>query len=423
MKHYLILLLATFATVANTTTGAAAEDLESVVALLEFVIDVDEETAAKCLATLRTRVQSGEVAGTQLTAIRSQLEDEFRAILEAEHTSPLYFDTLMLATSWGNAEAAKQARSLVIDSKAGEARKLEAVNSLAAARDAQFLQSTKRLLMSAEVTPALKSHIVGSLGRYEDASVAHVVLGAYPKLPSDLQPQAIELLTQRSAWSMTLLAAIGQKKFAPSVLNVNQVRSLLSSSDEELAAMVKSQWGAVRTERNPQREHVIRQMHEQLSQTSGDPLAGGVVFKRVCGQCHRIYGVGQDVGPEITRNGRGSFGHLLSNVFDPSLVIGASYQARTVITADGRVLTGLLAEDNEQRIVLKTQGGKQEIVPRDDVDEIAISKLSLMPEGLEKQLTAQQLADLFAYLSLDRPPEDPDALPIAGTPIGLIDTK
>jgi hypothetical protein len=100
---------------------------------------------------------------------------------------------------------------------------------------------------------------------------------------------------------------------------------------------------------------------------------------------------------------------LLSNVFDPSLVIGAAYQALTVATTDGRVLSGLLAEDNDQRIVLKTQGGKLETVARADVDEIKISSLSLMPEELEKQLQPQELADLFAFITLDKPPGDPTA--------------
>ena len=68
------------------------------------------------------------------------------------------------------------------------------------------------------------------------------------------------------------------------------------------------------------------------------------MFKKVCAQCHKIYGEGQDVGPDITSNGRASFDQLLSNVFDPSLVIGAGYQARIVTTTGGRVLTGLLAE-------------------------------------------------------------------------------
>jgi putative heme-binding domain-containing protein len=140
------------------------------------------------------------------------------------------------------------------------------------------------------------------------------------------------------------------------------------------------------------------------------------VFTKVCGQCHKIYGQGQEVGPEITSNGRASFEQLLSNVFDPSLVIGAAYQARIVATGDGRVLTGLLAEDNEQRIVLKIQGGKLETIPRDEVEAIKVSELSLMPEGLEKQLKAEELADLFAFLVLDSPPESPDAKPIPGTP-------
>ena len=116
------------------------------------------------------------------------------------------------------------------------------------------------------------------------------------------------------------------------------------------------------------------------------------MFKKLCAQCHKIYGEGQDVGPDITRNGRGSFEQLLSNVFDPSLVIGSGYQATTVATADGRVLTGLLAEDSPGRVVLKMQGGNLETIARDDVEEIKLSTLSLMPEDLEKQLTEQELA-------------------------------
>lgn len=89
-------------------SSSVAEDVESVVALLEFVIDVDEETAAKCLATLRERVQSGEVTGEQRDAIRSQLGAKLREVLALGRESPLYLDTLMLATSWGEPQAAKR---------------------------------------------------------------------------------------------------------------------------------------------------------------------------------------------------------------------------------------------------------------------------------------------------------------------------
>jgi putative heme-binding domain-containing protein len=136
----------------------------------------------------------------------------------------------------------------------------------------------------------------------------------------------------------------------------------------------------------------------------------------VCGQCHKLHGTGQEVGPDITVNGRSNFEQLLSNVFDPSLVIGASYQARTVLTTDGRVITGLLAEDNDQRVVLKVQGGKLETIARGDIEEMKISELSLMPEQLEKQITPAELADLFSLLSLDKRPSDPEAKLIPGAP-------
>jgi putative heme-binding domain-containing protein len=173
----------------------------------------------------------------------------------------------------------------------------------------------------------------------------------------------------------------------------------------------------MRGDRDPKREQVIAQMRSFLRRTPGDARTGQEVYKRLCGQCHKIYGEGHDVGPDITLNGRNSFEQLLSNVFDPSLVIGASYQARTVVTADGRVLTGLVAEESPDRIVLKTQGGKLETIAGADVEETTTSRLSLMPEELEKQLKPQELADLFAFLTLDKPPDDPAARRLPGTQI------
>src|SRR5262249_26553502 len=172
-------------------------------------------------------------------------------------------------------------------------------------------------------------------------------------------------------------------------------------------------------DRNPQREKVVAQMRQMLEKTKGDPTRGIAVYKKLCAQCHKIHGEGVEVGPDITGSGRSTFDQLLSNVFDPSLVIGAGYQAVTVETLKGRSLTGLLVEDSPTRVVLKVQGGKQEVVPRKDVEQMATSKLSLMPEDVEKQLQPQEIADLFSFLVLDRHPDDPKARRIPGTPKGL----
>src|SRR5262249_20622032 len=281
----------------------------------------------------------------------------------------------------------------------------------------------KVLAMAADVladrkgnSAGLRGQVLSALGRLETPRVAEVVLARYEKLEPELQPRAVELLTQRTSWSRQLLQAIGKKQVPASALNVNQVRRLLASKDAELVKQVKTHWGTLRTERNPERELVVERMKRFLRETRGDAKAGVQVFNKLCAQCHKLYGEGQDVGPDITVNGRASFDQLLSNVFDPSLVIGAAYQATTVVTKKGQVLTGLLVEDSAERVVLKMQGGKLETIPRRSIDDVEVSKLSMMPEDLEKQLKPQEIADLFAYLVLDKPPSDPAAKKIPGTP-------
>src|SRR4029077_1152222 len=181
----------------------------------------------------------------------------------------------------------------------------------------------------------------------------------------------------------------------------------LATKDAELKKLIEKHWGVPRDARNPEREKIVAQMKELYAKTPGDPKAGVPVFKKLCAQCHKIYGEGVDVGPDITSNGRADFDQLLSNIFDPSLVIGAGYQAVIVNTKQGQVVTGLLVEDNPQRVVLKVQGGERKTIARKDVDEQFTSKLSMMPEDLEKQLRPQEIVDLLSYLSLDRPPDDP----------------
>ncbi len=295
-------------------------------------------------------------------------------------------------------------------------RRLRALEALVSARDPKIVDVAGEVLGDANTSKLLRAQILAALGRLEDPRVADAVLWVYAKLELDLRPAAIDLLTQRPTWGKQLLKAMEAKNVPPVVLSVNQVRKLLANKDQEIAELIKKQWGTLRDDRNPEREKVVKEMKDFLTHSKGDPTKGFKVFETVCAKCHKIHGEGQDVGPDITNNGRSTFDQLLSNVFDPSLVIGAAYQATTVTTVRGRAISGLLVEDSPARIVLKLEGGKLETIPREQIDEVNISKVSLMPEGLEKQLKPQELADLFAFLCLDKPPSDATARKIPGAP-------
>jgi putative heme-binding domain-containing protein len=375
------------------------------------------DAARGCMAALRAKVINGEISGASLSTLSANLLPRLQRIIAKADQWKYFSEDHLLAAALGAERSLERFRKEFTDGRQDEGIRVKELEVLIFRKDPVVLRALPVLLSDAKAaTPVFRGQLLGMLGKLEDLAVAEIVLGAYNQLGPDERPRAVELLTERVAWGKKLMQAIADKKVPAEMLNVNQVRRLLASKDAELIKQMKQKWGTVREGRNPEREQVVEQMRQFLRRTKGDPKAGMVVFKNLCGQCHKIYGEGQDVGPDITSNGRASFEQLLSNVFDPSLVIGAAYQATTITTKAGRSLTGLLVEDAPNRVVLKMQGGKTETIARKDVEEMYTSSVSLMPEGVEKQLKPQEIADLFAFLVLDKPPGDPTARKVPGAP-------
>ncbi|MBS0204671.1 MAG: c-type cytochrome [Planctomycetes bacterium] len=370
--------------------------------------------AGLILSQLAAKVQTGEIKGDTLNSLKGVMSKPMSPLLADQSAHPLAGDAALLAVSWGDPRGLPQIRRLLSARTFPSDQRLKALNALIATQDAQVLKSVAAVLTDNTEPADFKSQILLVVGRIDDPKVAGVMLGEFPKMEPDLQSKTIELLTQRAAWARQLLTAIGDKQIPATVINLNQARRLKELKDEELTKLLATHWGQVREGRDPNREQYIASMKALIRQSPGDPLVGEKAFKKVCAQCHKIYGEGVEVGPDITRNGRNDFTQLLSNVFDPSLVIGAGYRSYTVVTNGGRVLNGLLAEDSPQRVVLKIQGGKQEVIARSDIDEIKVSEISLMPEQLEKQLSPQEIVDLFAFITLDKHPSDPSAKRLPG---------
>lgn len=248
------------------------------------------------------------------------------------------------------------------------------------------------------------------------------LLKRWTTLPRSVQLAAIEPLTQTASTMKQLIAAIQAGHIAKDLLNTNQLLKWNSANDPELNQAIAKVWGKLRSTEDTNRKQVVSATLKLLnSGKSGDPVAGESHFKRICAQCHKLHGQGMEVGPEITANGRGSFEQLVSNVMDPSLVIGQAFTSKTILTSDGRVLAGLVAAEDAKRITLKVQGGKLiELDREEDIDQIKESDKSLMPDGLEQQMNEQELLDLFAYLSLTKPLSAEENGTIPGTPEKLV---
>ncbi len=122
------------------------------------------------------------------------------------------------------------------------------------------------------------------------------------------------------------------------------------------------------------------------------------VFRKACATCHKAEGFGQDVGPNLaTVTGR-TPEVLLVHILDPNREVPPNYMNYSVATTDGRVFTGLIAEESANAVTLKRAEGATDVIPRARIETIASSGQSLMPEGLEKGLNSQDFADLMTYL-------------------------
>ena len=368
---------------------------------------------ATVLSRLTASVQSGAITGARREQLKEAFSKSLLSLMHHADAESLRRSALLLSCSLNDSPGVQAAQSLLKKGQS-EDQKLELLKALIASGDASAFEWTKEVLNSG--SPGIQEQVLFLLSRVDNPAVGRVVVEKYAALPPQVQPKAIELLTQRGPWAGELLAAVEQKQIAKEALNLNQLRRVGTFKDEGVQNRFKALYGVLREGRNPDREQVINRTRDFLNGTPGDPMRGQAVFKKVCAQCHKIYGEGVEVGPDITSNGRASFEQMLSNVLDPSLVIGNGYQARILITADGRVLTGLPVEDSPERVILKVQGGKTETIPRDQIDEFRASEVSMMPEQLEKQLTPQELADLFSFIGLDKPPTDPAAKRLPGVP-------
>jgi putative heme-binding domain-containing protein len=145
---------------------------------------------------------------------------------------------------------------------------------------------------------------------------------------------------------------------------------------------------------------------------AGRPERGHGVFLKACATCHRVLGEGVEVGPDLATVAGRSADDLLLHILDPNREVAPNYVNYNVGTTDGRTISGIIAAETATALTLKRAQGAIDVVPRAQIEAVASTGLSLMPEGLEKGFTAQDLADLMAFVkSIQHSPASPGLQP------------
>ncbi len=242
---------------------------------------------------------------------------------------------------------------------------------------------------------SLQTVAVESLAAYQDAHLTNALLERFAQFTPALRRTVIDRLLSRPSSVRLLLKAVKQGRVAVGEIPPFRRALLMKSRDPEIAARAKNLFGSeIPTPRRP----VLAQYRQALS-LSADLDRGDKVYRRACSSCHRWQKQGHAVGPDLATVRHRSPREILTQILNPNREVSPDYLQYIVGMKDGRVRTGIIAEETANAITLRREEGQEETILRREIESLVSSGKSLMPEGLEEKLSLQDMADLLALLA------------------------
>jgi putative heme-binding domain-containing protein len=235
---------------------------------------------------------------------------------------------------------------------------------------------------------------VAALSRFADPGVASILLEGWSTFSPALRAAALDALVARPARIHALLDAVADGRISAAEIDPARLQLLATSSNSKIRARAES---LLKSAKLGRRQDVVESYRPALK-LSGDAVHGKQIFQKICAACHKADGVGHEIGPNLaTVKSRGAE-FILLNVLDPSREVNPQYVNYLAVTDDGRSLTGMIAAETATSITLRRAEGASDTLLRINIEEMRSTGLSLMPEGLEKQIDPQGLADVIAYI-------------------------
>lgn len=238
----------------------------------------------------------------------------------------------------------------------------------------------------------LQAAAMETLALYDEPEAASLLLAGWQGYGPEARGRALDLLLRRTSWATAFLQAVGEEEIATATVDpVARIR-FRQHPDESVRREAESLFGAEASDR----ASVVAE-YADAAEIEANSERGKAVFKEHCANCHMPQGERSRLGPNLAGVNNKSREELLSHILDPSFEVAANYTNYVVTDADGRIYDGLLVGETATSVSLR---GEYEnvTIPRDRIEEIRASSVSLMPEGLERDMSRQELADVIGYL-------------------------
>ena len=296
------------------------------------------------------------------------------------------------ASAW-IAELVLEARDLAVNETASPEARVQAITLMG-----QGPKSDVAPLLLGLLDPKQPQEVqlaaVRALAIHGQPDLPQKLLAAYRGMTPALRGEVVHQLLSRGPWVTTILDAIDDRTLSIGDIPFGRRATLLRHADE---AVRKRAQAIFSREALSSRHAVVEQYQSSLS-LAGDRERGQKVSQKICQTCHRLGGQGRDVGPALETIRHRSPGEVLLHVLDPNREVSPNFLEYVVALKNGTTTSGVISSETPTSITLRRAEGAAETILRGDIDELSSTGKSIMPEGLEKQISPQEMADLLAYL-------------------------
>jgi putative heme-binding domain-containing protein len=362
---------------------------------------LDLLTCAKLLALAPGPEQTAKLmAGFELAfkgRSLAELPDEL-----AEAIAKSGGESIVLRVRRGESAAVEEAIRTVAETGAPLDRRVRYIEILGEVKEAKA-EPVLLQLISEKNNPALERAVLIALQQFNQPEIGKAVLAQYGRLNELSRAAALNLLASRPAWALQLLQAVEAGKIAATEIAADTVQRIKTYPDRQISELLRKHCSQERVPTTAEMQQQIQKCAATVRNGTGDPYEGRKLFTMSCAVCHKLFGQGAQIGPDLTPYKRDDLETMLLNIINPSAEIREGYESYLVSTKDGRTLSGFLADKDNRVVVLRGLDGVNQVLPQQDIQEMKSTGVSLMPQGLLAALNDQQLRDLFAYLQSAQP--------------------
>jgi putative membrane-bound dehydrogenase-like protein len=240
----------------------------------------------------------------------------------------------------------------------------------------------------------LRIRAAAALTAHEGHKVAPSLIAAFSVQTPAVRRAILDALVVRPAAAGLLLDAVQTGQIARAEIDSARENRLLQHAN----ATIRQRSQKILAPSVPRQRQAVLAEYQASLELKSDPLAGKELFRKHCSTCHHVGDVGVDVAPDISDSRVKTPRQLLTDILNPNQAIDNNYISYTVVTRDGSVHTGIIAVETASSIALRQPENKSLQLLRADIETIRSNGVSLMPEGFEKNLSLQEMADLIAFI-------------------------